>query len=249
MLIALIAFAPSLRAQDIKTVIFHLPGIGGHMAIDDALLTGLQQGLPTTEFHLYDWTNGDPGMPALVAYDRNQREAGIVAEKIHQLIKNAPQSRIIVTSHSGGGGISAWALEKLPADAQVDTWLMVAPALSPQYDLSKALKHVRGKTYVFSSTLDPILGFGTRNFGTMDRVYTASGGNTGFILPASADVQQYQKLVQIPYDAAWMPLGNAGDHIGAMNRAFARTIIAPLLLNGIVPAPPSTQPTTLPASR
>ena len=50
-----------------------------------------------------------------------------------------------------------WALEKLPDDVMVDDLVMVASALSPQYDLSKALKHVRGKAYAFNSMLDVLI--------------------------------------------------------------------------------------------
>jgi hypothetical protein len=112
--------------------------------------------------------------------------------------------------------------------------------------MTKALKHVTGRVYVFSSTLDPIDGFGTRTFGTMDRVYVDSMGNVGVQRPDKADAKLYEKVLSIPYDAAWTQFGNAGDHIGTMNRAFARYIIAPLLLTGNLPkyAPPATRPAT-----
>ena len=41
--------------------------------------------------------------------------------------------------------------------------------------------------------------------------------------------------MQVPYDSAWMKLGNIGDHIGPMARPFAREVIAPLLLTGKLP--------------
>ena len=52
--------------------------------------------------------------------------------------------------------MAIWVLEKLPDDVHVDTLVMLACAMSPQYDLSPALRHVSGKAYVFVSPLDPI---------------------------------------------------------------------------------------------
>lgn len=227
--------------------LLHLPGIGGHRSIDDSLVRGLQQGTigPLTE--IYDWTHGDFGMPALVAVQQNRAEAKKIAEKITQLARENPNRRIFLSSHSGGTGLAVWALEELPEGVMIDTLLMIAPALSPQYDLSKALRHVRTRAYTFNSTLDIILSFGTQQFGTMDRQNTTSAGFGGFAVLPSADAKQYAKLVQIPYDPSWMMLGNAGGHVGAMNRLFARTIVAPLLLTGKLPQLPTTQPATQPS--
>ncbi|HVT89213.1 MAG TPA: hypothetical protein VHD56_10205 [Tepidisphaeraceae bacterium] len=233
-----------IAAAPANPYLLHLPGIGGHMRIDDLLTTGLMRGAIDAQIEIYDWTKGNPGMPALTNYERNRLEAKNVTDLLVKVHRADPSRRIMITCHSGGGGIAIWALEQLPDDVQIDTLLMVASALSPEYDLSNALRHVRGHAYAFNSVYDPILSFGTRNFGTMDRVMGESAGFSGFIMPAGADKKQYAKLVQVPYDASWMRLGNAGDHIGAMNVLFARTIIAPLLLTGQLPKLPSTQPST-----
>lgn len=234
-------------AEPTGPMVLHLPGIGGHLLVDDLLVEGLTQGRLGATFRIYDWTNGNPGIPALGGYERNRAESEKISATIVEMSRANPGRRFIITTHSGGAGLAVWALERLPEDVKIDTLVMIAPALSPKYDLSKALTRVSGRAYSFNSLLDPILGFGTRNLGTIDRVMTASAGNVGFTPPESADLKMYEKLVQIPYDEAWMRLGNAGDHIGAMNRPFARIIIAPLLLTGRLPrlVPISTtQPST-----
>lgn len=225
--------------------ILHLPGIGGPLSIDRALSAGLAMAhLPDLE--IYDWTDHDPGLHALTAYDRNQREAQLVAEKLTAQYRAHPNQPIIVTSHSGGTGIAVWALEKCPADVKVQTLLIMASALSPTYDLSPALSHVTGHAYAFYSPHDNIvLGAGTFTLGTIDRVYTQAAGMVGFQKPESPkDPAQYDKLIPMPYTADWMSLGNPGDHIGPMRRLFAAQIIAPLL--GGTPPPmfaPATRPT------
>ena len=95
-----------------------------------------------------------------------------------------PKLEITLTSHSGGTGIAVWALEKMPEGMQVQTLVLLASALSPDYDLSKALRHVRGKAYVFYSQNDQVvLGAGTRLFGTIDGVKSDAAGLIGFRMP------------------------------------------------------------------
>jgi hypothetical protein len=98
---------------------------------------------------------------------------------------------------------------------------------------------------VLSSVYDPVLGAGTRMFGTIDGVKSDAAGRVGFAKPAAADDAAYAKLVAVPYDPAWMRLRNIGDHVGPMMRPFAKEVIARLLLTGELPVvmPLTTQPT------
>jgi pimeloyl-ACP methyl ester carboxylesterase len=177
-------------------------------------------------------------------------EAKMVADLVQQLARENPHAKLTVSVHSGGAGIIVWALEQLPDDVKIDSLLLLSPALSPQYDLSKALRHVRGKVYAFYSPYDvAILGIGTHMFGTIDGVKTDAAGKTGFAKPAGADDAQYAKLVQVPYDSSWVRVGNIGDHIGTLSRPFARRVVAPLLLTGNLPQITSESlktPATLP---
>jgi alpha-beta hydrolase superfamily lysophospholipase len=228
--------------------VLHLPGIGGLLRIDFLLTGGLREAGVDGQIDVYDWTAPNPGLIALGAFDRNHEEARKVARVIRDRLRDDPQARITITSHSGGAGIAVWALEELPDDVHIDTLLMLAPALSPRYDLSRALRHV-DRAYAFVSAHDPILGAGTRGFGTIDRVRTEAAGRVGFVMPEdAADPAQYAKLKTFSYDPAWMRYGNIGDHIGPMMRPFARRVLGPLLLTGTLPTV-TTQPTTQPASR
>jgi pimeloyl-ACP methyl ester carboxylesterase len=219
----------------------HLPGISGYRNIDRRLMGGLAEGGIDGKIEHYDWTTADPGLGSLLATKRNKDEANNVAQILLEHYRADPGARITVTAHSGGAGIVVWALERLPDDVSLDCVVLLAPALSPGYDLTKALKHVRGKVYAFSSESDGVvLGVGTSLFGTIDGVKTEAAGKVGFRQPAGADAQEYKKLVQLPHQQNWIrQYGNSGEHIGAMNRTFAREVIAPLILTGKMPA---TQP-------
>jgi hypothetical protein len=220
----------------------HLNGIGGYRYVDKSLLRGLQDGGLEGRVLAYDWTGIDVGMGALLDKARHREQSKKVAEMLIAAWREQPGRRITITCHSGGAGICVWALEQLPEEVKIDTIVMLAPALSPGYDLSPALQHVTGKLYAFYSPYDAaVLGFGTRMFGTIDGPKGEASGKIGFRQPANAvDPKQYERLVQIPYDSAWLKLGNAGDHIGWMSRPFAHEVIAPLMLEGKMPTGTTT---------
>jgi hypothetical protein len=235
------ADAPSEKP---KAWLLHLPGIAGDTRIDRRLLQGIHDAGFAGETEIYDWTGDHPGLVALKARQYNEAEAQKIADKITAHYRADPKTPILITSHSGGTGLCVWALEKLPADVKVERVMLLSSALSPQYDLSTALSHVRGKVYAFSSPNDAlVLGAGTRLFGTIDGRQCQAAGLCGFTCPETAAAKdQYTKLVPMPYDPAWIKLGNIGDHIGVTSRAFAEAVIAPILM-GHEPPAPTTRPT------
>lgn len=234
-----VGVAAAARADDPKPAtdyLLHFPGIAGYHNMDRQLLRGLRNGGFDGEIEVRDWPGEAPGLAALFARKRNHEQAQAVADAIAERRRDHPSARIILTAHSGGAGIVVWALEKLPGDVKVDTVLLLAPALSPEYDLSKALARVRGRMYAFTSTYDIVLGPGTTTFGTIDGVKGEAAGRCGFIVPEHADREAYTNLVQMPYDTKWLREGNLGDHIGAMGWQFSKNVLAPLLVAGAAPA-------------
>ena len=210
-------------------LVLHLPGIGGPRMCDRHMLAGLRDGGVKATFVICDWTENDPGISALQDYAGNRRQAQRISDLILAHIAADPDSPIFLTAHSGGCGLAVWALEKLPSDVRLPAVLLIAPALSPTYDLTRALRHVDGRMYAFSSTLDTVvLDTGTRLFGTIDGVQTAAAGFGGFVEPAGADPSIYQRLVQRSYQRDWARYNDFGDHIGGMSRPFAKAVLAPL---------------------
>jgi pimeloyl-ACP methyl ester carboxylesterase len=222
----------SMPAVDFsQTWLLHLPGIGGARSIDRHMTAGLKEGGWEGKISIYDWTANDPGINALLSYKRNKEQAQKVEKQIEEKLKKDPHLKVTLISHSGGTGIAAWALEDMPEGMQVETLVLLASALSPDYDLSRALSHVRGKAYVFYSKNDQVvLGAGTRLFGTIDGVKTDAAGLVGFRKPEGADEKAYEKLVQKPYDDGWIAFQNIGNHVGCMSEPFAENVIAPMLI-------------------
>lgn len=215
-----------------KPFVMHLPGVSGTSNVDYSLKEGLQAGGFDGPFEIYDWTCHDPGIPALHNRARNEAQAQIVADKLTEQYRAHPNQPIYLTCHSGGSGPATWALEKLPPDVHVRCFVLLAPALSPTYDLSKALSHVTGHAYCFNSPLDDlVLGTGTKMFGTIDGIYCDAAGRVGFQKPEKADGTQYAKLILEPYQQAWARYGHVGGHIGPMGNTFVEAIVAPLMLD------------------
>jgi hypothetical protein len=230
------------NTQIILPWFLHLNGIGGERVVDHTLISGLRAGGFEADYQIYDWTGGDIGITALQQRERHPAEARKVADLIIKQYQAHPTTPVYLSCHSGGTAIMTWALELLPDDVKVESVFMFAPALSPQYDLSKALRHVKQKLYVFSSPHDfVVLGHGTRMFGTMDGVRCDAAGLNGFVQPKACDAEQYKKLVPQPYQRGWaLRYGNVGSHICGMRTKFVRDYVAKILMTGQIPSDDDT---------
>jgi hypothetical protein len=140
-----------------------------------------------------------------------------------------PEVPVYLVGKSGGTGIVVRALEQLPADS-VESVVLLSSALSPSYDLSRALRAVRREMVAFSSPLDLFfLAAGTRVFGTIDRVKSVSAGLVGFRMPEGADPAAYAKLRQIRWHPRLITAAHLGGHLGSDHPRFLRRCVVPLL--------------------
>ncbi|MDQ3440507.1 MAG: hypothetical protein M3478_09180, partial [Planctomycetota bacterium] len=226
----------------------HLPGITGGFWMHDKYCRALNAGGFDAETGIYDWTGSRFAIAALTQRERNVQEAEKVARILTKKYRAAPERPLYLSCESGGAGVAIWALERLPDDVHVEAVVLVSPALSTEYDLNVALRHVRGRMLVFPSKSDAlILGIGTAVFGTMDRRHKKSAGLDGFTRPPGADADQYAKLEQYPYRGKMLfTYGNGGGHAWAMYPHFASAWLAPRLIelarSGAAAERPSTQP-------
>ncbi len=162
------------------------------------------------------------------------RQAARLAEEIVRHRAERPDVPLFLIARSAGAGIAVMALERLGADL-VECVVLLAPALSPAYDLTGALRAVRREMVVFWSPLDMIiLGAGTRLFGTIDRVRTVAAGLAGFAPPLDGDSRQdrslqYRKLRQVRWRPAMAALGYFGGHFGTDCPCFLRKYVVPIL--------------------
>ena len=141
---------------------------------------------------------------------------------------------------SAGTAVAIFALEDLPETVQVNEVVLLGTSISENYDLTKALRRVRGHVYIYTSTHDRMLGFLMPFSGTADRKFDDPGaGITGFTLPkgASAETRQLykEKIVTIPWTAKLEKDSDFGRHFDNVKMEFIRDHVAPLFIGKPVP--------------
>ncbi|HVT90896.1 MAG TPA: alpha/beta hydrolase [Tepidisphaeraceae bacterium] len=134
-----------------------------------------------------------------------------------------PNGRIDLIGHSAGCGVVLGALAQLQ-NIHAHNVVLLAPSVSPGYDLNPALAHINGRLHVFYSARDGLLEWRTSTFESYDRVKGAAAGVGGFKGNYPPD-----KLLQHAYRPEWADMGYDGGHWGPIAEPFDRQIVAPLL--------------------
>jgi hypothetical protein len=175
---------------------------------------------------------------ASVAYKRSQAEAG--ALKIRNYQAAYPGAPVNLLGFSAGTAEAIFALEALPETAPVDHVVLLGTSISRDYDLTEALKRVKNKLYIFTSTHDRMVGTMMKFSGTADRKFHDPGaGIKGFVLPAGASAETRQlyaeKIVTIPYSKEFRKDSDKGHHFDNVKPEFIRDHVAPLLMGKPLP--------------
>jgi pimeloyl-ACP methyl ester carboxylesterase len=214
-----------------------LPGIDGRAAQFRWCVPGLRDAGITHTVEVIEWGNGPfRNMKNLTDLPANRAHARSIAERIAAYQRAHPDEPITLIGYSGGGGLALLVAEALPDDVLLDRIILIAAAISPDYDLSMAISRARRGLVNFYSSRDAfVLGAGTRTFGTIDRRYTESAGYVGFT-DAEGGLRCRAGLTQIPWIQDWCKLGHDGGHIGWLARAWSREVLAAIIQND-VPAP------------
>jgi hypothetical protein len=235
---------PDHAAREKRAYVYYLDGAGGGTAqknwaqgVKDGLLAG---GYPGAA-EMYSWETGDgllTDQDASVAYKRSK--AGGLAAEIHERLTNNPGPPVSILSFSAGAPEAVFALEALPETVQVDRVVMLGASISEDYDLTEALKRIKDKMYLYTSTEDQMLGFLMKFSGTADRRFHDPGaGITGFILPKGATEETRRlyasKIVAIPWDKSFERDGDYGHHFDNVKMPFIRDYVTPLLMGEPVP--------------
>jgi pimeloyl-ACP methyl ester carboxylesterase len=240
---ALLVFGAGCSTADLRKpqryeqgLIIVLPGIEGRSPLNTNIARGLAQGGVPSAIEIYDWTfaYGASWLVNLADESRNRHRAAEVARRIVAYQKCYPGKPVHLIGHSGGGGVAVFALEALPPDRPVTSALLLAPALSPDYDLRRALRRTKCGLWNFYSSQDfGFLKVGTTIFGTIDREHGSAAGAVGFHEPTGLGdegAKLYRtRLHQVRYSERMARSGNSGGHTGWASRQFVREWLAPLL--------------------
>jgi pimeloyl-ACP methyl ester carboxylesterase len=215
-------------------VVFIVGGIGGMDPLNLCVPLALPRAGVPHELRPFTWTHGKghllrdlQDLPFLLA------RATELADAVRAVKEAEPDRRIYLLGHSAGAAVSLAAAEQLPPGT-LERIVLLAAAVSPEYDLRSALRATRGEIVCFNSTCDILfLAWGTSLFGTADRVYGPSAGLGGFLPPADLDEEGralYGKVVQVQWRPDHLLLFRGGLHHSSCMPLFLANSVAPWLL-------------------
>ncbi|MEZ6033871.1 MAG: alpha/beta fold hydrolase [Planctomycetaceae bacterium] len=217
-------------------LIIILPGIEGCSTINDSIARGLVAGALPHAVKIIDWRKYRPWNPLHLAMLRhNQAQAAGIADFICKYQRDYPRRPVHLIGHSAGAGMALFVLRRLPPTHCVGAVILLAPAVSRQFDILPLLTRTRRGIWNFYSPLDlPTVGFGTLIFGTMDRRHTISAGALGFrpVQAGSSEAEHQSstgpQLRQIRFRTEMIRSWNFGGHFGSTNAVFVQRHVAPI---------------------
>jgi pimeloyl-ACP methyl ester carboxylesterase len=214
-----------------RGVVFVADGAGNFQSTSASLRQVIAEERLPLGVATVEWSHGFGRMLAdQIDYANARAEGRRLAAEVVALRQARPDAEIYLVGHSAGSGVILAAAESLPPGT-VDRIVLLAPAVSADYDLRPTLLSTRQTVDVFASSRDWVfLGVAPALVGTADRRWTAPAGRVGFrpCLDSPADAALYQRLRQFPWCGCYGELGNQGGHYGVHRPEFLRRCVAPL---------------------
>lgn len=202
---------------------------------------GMQAAGYPGDVEVYVWTSSfSPAIDQVNVLANRLRASGLTG-KIKDYLTRNENGKVNVIALSAGTGIAVWAVEGLPDGMQVENLVLLGSSLSYNYDMREALRHIRGKVYVFYSGHDEVLTSAVRALGTVDRTNEESAGLVG-LRPPGGDAG---KIVNIGWSPRYTQYGWTGSHTDATSSTFIQTVVAPRLFRPSERAPSSERVTGL----
>lgn len=209
-------------------LIIVLPGIDGWSLFNRGIAPGLRAGGVTCDIQFFDWTRGFLHMlgnlrdPLL-----HEEQAALLAERIVMYRQSHPHSPLWLIGHSGGAALSLLTLSRLKDVTTVTGAVLLAAAISAEYDVDAPLATTERGIWNFRSWGDLVL-TSTLLVGDFDGRRSISAGVRGF---AGRNSQQTgPQLHDVPWTPAMLRDGHGGGHFGCVNRFFIRRHVAPLVV-------------------
>jgi hypothetical protein len=238
---------------DTSEITYYLDGAGNYGFGKETVPLGLMDGGYNGKIEHFIWTSYLGPLTDQIVSPVNRMRAQQLANKIRDYIDGHPRATVNIIGLSAGSGIAIFALERLPMKYRVDNVIMLSSSLSARYDLSRALRRVRGGIYFFWSPNDPILGSLVPIVGTVDGEHTSQvAGAVGAKLPPAVSREERQLYTKV-HNVRWYTNEIGGpfklQHAGTTDRTFVHDMVAPIIVRGKSrqETPASHRPTTHPA--
>jgi len=212
---------------DAKDIVLLVPGVGGNLPQYGGLRDAIRKSRPDTRIETFTW--GAPLPLFVLNFSAEGIHQGAEENLARKIAKIPPNRRVSIIGHSAGCGVTLGALALLKQTPRVSNVILLAPSVSPQYDVRPALPAVIGKIHVFFSHNDDFyLSWRTSTFGTYDGIKSKAAGNLGFDL-SSLTPAETARVMQHEFNPQWESLGNDGSHYGCLSGRFAAQVLVPLL--------------------
>jgi pimeloyl-ACP methyl ester carboxylesterase len=233
-------FGPALASEPEQApgkappgIIFTVGGVGGLDILGASAHWAFPHAGVHHEIRDFVWTHGWGKLFRDLQDTRHLlRKAEELAADIRRIKATDPDRPIYLVGKSGGTGLVLATAELLPPNT-LERIVLLSAAVSPDYDLRRAFEATKGEIVSFYSPHDHfILGWGTSQFGTVDRVYGPSAGLRKFRVPKDLnehDRAMYDRLVEVPWNPRMICEGHTGTHFGTSLPAFLAKEVAPWL--------------------
>lgn len=198
---------------------FYLDGAGNWGFGASEVPAGLRSAGYQGDVEIYVWTTSfTPLLDQLNRPAAHLRAAGL-SDKIARYCRRYPQNKLNIVALSAGTGVAIWAVEALPADVKVHNVVLLGSSLSSRYDVSKALRNMTGRIYVYHSRDDSVLDAAVRVVGTIDgSIGDDSAGLVGLRPPKGME----NRVVNVGWSSRWLSVGWAGGHTDCTSERFVR---------------------------
>ncbi len=213
--------------------------VGGAANID-SFISGVPDGLRLAGYRgdveSFIWTlSFNPIIDQLITVNARAR-ASLLTREIEQYHKRYPKNEINVIGLSAGTGVSTWAIERLKT-AKVNNLILLGSSLSHTYDMTKALKNIKGNIYVYYSSTDRVLD-AVRVVGTIDgKRGVDSIGQVGLSKPQGAE----HRISNTAWSRKFLRFGWAGGHTDCIRSKFVRHVLGPHIVPRTSPTGPPPQ--------
>lgn len=144
----------------------------------------------------------------------------VLAREIENYLEHYPDNEVHIIALSAGTGVAVWACEHLKPPARVGNMILLSSSLSSDYNMSKALAHVQGKVYVYSSPNDGVLSGPVHVLGTIDGRFDCEPA--GLVGLRSSSPQ----ICNVNWSSRYEGYGWTGSHVSSVQEAFVRHVLA-----------------------
>ena len=214
-----------------KGLVLVLPGIEGPSSWNRSICDGLVVGEALYAVETYNWT-GSFGVYYVFNHGACRDRARDIADYVMDYQRKFPGRPTFVVGHSAGGAVAVMVAEEMPPTAPLTGVVAIAPSLSADYDLSRAVAGCGGRFVNCYDTGDNFLQALTVIGSNIDGSRSTTAGKQGFVLPEDADNEErlaYAQLRQIRWSESMEEDGNGGGHFGWTNPEWVADNIVPML--------------------